>query len=113
MVLIDIKRTFPGNSEKICLPTMEVLFCAAVSDLAKSKKLQDWISRNAVLFSPLLTEAVITNGEIASEALLKPFMEKIKNMGHRTYQKRRTRIKTAGLTKTMKTKKLIRGQQNM
>ena len=41
VVLIDIERSFAGDSERILLLTMEVLLRAAASELAKSKNLQD------------------------------------------------------------------------
>ena len=77
MVLIDIKRAFVGNDEKINLPTTEVLPLAAAGKLAKSKKLWDWMSRNAVLLMPFLTETELTNIETAAEALLKIFSKRI------------------------------------
>ena len=81
MVSVDVKRNFSGDSKKICLQTTEVLLRAASGDLAKSKKLRDWKSRNAVLLLPFLTEAVVADRETAAEALLKTNSEKIQENG--------------------------------
>ena len=62
MVSIDIELTFAGNGETIRLQTTEVLVRAAAGELAKSKNLRDWTSRNAVLLLPFLTEIALTNG---------------------------------------------------
>ena len=59
----------------------EVLLCNAAGDLEKSKKIQDWTSRNAVLLLSFLTEAVITDRKTAAEALLNTSMEKVHNHG--------------------------------
>ena len=58
---------------------MEFLLRAAAGKIAKSKKLQNWTSRNIVLLPPFLTEIAITDGETAAEALLKIFGERINN----------------------------------
>ena len=77
VVLIDIKRAFAGNGKNIRLPMKEVVICAAAGDLSKSKKFWEWMSRNAILLPPFLAEAIVNDGEIAAEALLKTFAEKI------------------------------------
>ena len=61
VVLIEIKRAFSGDGEKIRLPVTEVLLCANDGDLEKSYKLCNWTSRNAILLPPFLTEAVVTD----------------------------------------------------
>ena len=59
MVSIYMERTFARYGGKICLLTTEVFLCAAAAKLAKSKKLQDWTSRNAVHLPKFLTEIVL------------------------------------------------------
>ena len=77
MVSIDIERAFTGNGKNIRLPTTEFLLRTAAGELAKSNKLQDWTSSNAVLLPLFLTEIVLTYGETAAEALLKIFEKRI------------------------------------
>ena len=60
MVSINIERAFTGNGKKICLLTTDVLLRAAAGELAKSKNLQDWTARNAVLLPPFLKEIAET-----------------------------------------------------
>ena len=79
MVSIDVKRAFTENGKNISLSKTEVFLRTANGDLEKSKKLRNWISRNAVLLLPFLTDAVVTDKETAAEALLKNFAEKIHN----------------------------------
>ena len=75
--LVDIEHAFAGDGNKICLLTTEVLLLAATGKLAKSKKLREWTSRNAVLLLTFLTEIALTNGETAAEALLNIFSKRI------------------------------------
>ena len=77
MVSINIERAFAEDSKKICPARMEVLFCAATGELAKSKKLGDWTARKAILLPSFLTEIALTDRETTAEALLKIFAEKI------------------------------------
>ena len=81
MVSIDAKSAFTRDGEKIRILTTELLLRADANDLAKSKKLRDWKSRNTVLTPPFLTEAVFTDIETAAEALLKIFAKKIHDNG--------------------------------
>ena len=53
---------FAADGNNIRLPITEVLLCAAASDLARSKKQQDWTPLNSVLFLPFLVDAAILNG---------------------------------------------------
>ena len=62
----------------IRLLTTEVLLPVATGILEKFKKLQDWISRNAVLLLPFLSDLVVTDRETAAEALLEIFYRNIK-----------------------------------
>ena len=78
-VSIDIKRAFSGDGEKILFLTTLVLFGAAAGNLAKSKKLRDGTSRNAIIFPPFLTKTVVTDSETVEEVVLKIFAERIKD----------------------------------
>ena len=77
VVSIDIKCDFSGNGDMIRPPTKEVLLFATAGNLAKSKKLRDWTSRNAVLIPTFLTEIALTDKETSAEALLKISAERI------------------------------------
>ena len=56
---------------------IKVLLRATDGNLAKSKKLQYWTSRKAVLLLTFLAEAVFNDGEIAVGAFLKTLAENI------------------------------------
>ena len=73
MVLIDIKHAFAGDGNNIRLPETDFLLRAAAGELAKLKKLRDWMARNAVLLPPFLTDIALTVRETTAEALLKIF----------------------------------------
>ena len=77
MVSINTDIAFYADGDKICLPIMEVLFCAAACNLARLKKQQDWMPRNAVLLLPFLMEAAILNGKPDTGDLLKIFARSI------------------------------------
>ena len=62
VISLKIDIDFAVDGDKICLPIAEVLLCAAAGNLARSKKQQDWTSRNAVLLIEFLTEAAILRG---------------------------------------------------
>ena len=61
-VLLVSIRVFAGDGKNIRLLTTEFLLRAATVELAKPKYLWYWMSRNAVLLLPFLTETVITDG---------------------------------------------------
>ena len=45
---------------------MEVLLRAAVDDLARSKKIRDWVLMNDFLLPPFLTEKVVLDDETSA-----------------------------------------------
>ena len=59
--------------DNIRLQIAEVLLCAAVGNLTRSKKQWDWTPHNAVLLPPFLTEAAIFHGESNTGKILKIF----------------------------------------
>ena len=77
VVSIESNRAFTSAGENIRLPVMEVLLCSAVGNLARSKNLRYWESLKTSLFPPLLTEAVVLEGETPEAELLKIFADNI------------------------------------
>ena len=72
-VYVDAECASASAINNICLSVKEVLLCAAVGNLARSKKLRGWVSLNAILLPPFLTEAVILYGKTSTTELLKTF----------------------------------------
>ena len=79
VVSIDIERALARNGKKVHYLTTKVLLLAATGKLAKSKKLREWMARNAVLFPPFLTDTALNDRETTVEALLKIFTDRINN----------------------------------
>ena len=77
VVSINSKCDFSKVSEKFCLPIMEVILCSAVSNLALSNNLHNWVSLNAVLLSQFLLNVVIFDGQVSATELLKIFTANI------------------------------------
>ena len=77
VISIDIERAFARGGKNIRLLTTEVLLRDGAGELAKSKKIRYWTSRNAVFLPPFLTEKVLADRETAAEVLLKIFTESI------------------------------------
>ena len=73
VVSIDARRAFTSAEKKIRLLFMEAFIHAAVGDLVQLKKLRDWASLNAILLPPLLTKAVVLDGETLKVDLIKFF----------------------------------------
>ena len=62
VVSINMDISFATDDDKIRIAITEVLLrVAATADLARLKKQQDWMPRNAVLLPPLLMEAATLN----------------------------------------------------
>ena len=76
-ISFNIQIPFAADDDKIHIPIVEVLLCAAASDLGQSKKQRDWTSRNAVLLPPFMTEAAIFHGKSDAVNLLKIFAHTI------------------------------------
>ena len=87
-VTIDAERAFAGNGEKIRLTTIKVLICAAVGDLSKSKNLRDWVAMEKLPPPPLLTKAVVLEGETAAGELLNKFTANITESGSESTTKK-------------------------
>ena len=77
VVSIKSEYDFYKFSEKVCLPIMEVILCSAVSNLALSNKLHNWVSLNTVLLPQFLTKVVILDGQVSATDLLKIFTANI------------------------------------
>ena len=73
VISLNIEIVFATDSDKICLPIVEVFLCTTSGDLVRSKKQRDWNPRNAVLLPPFLTEAAILHGESNMGKFLKNF----------------------------------------
>ena len=73
----NLDIAFATNGQKIRLPIVEVLLCAAAGVLARSKKQCNWTSRNTVLLPPFLTEATILHGKSDAGELQKIFARSI------------------------------------
>ena len=73
VIILNIDNIFSADGDKIRLPIAEVLFCATVSNLARSKKQWDWMLCNAVILPPFLMESEILHRELNTGELLKIF----------------------------------------
>ena len=81
MVSTDAECAFDSTVEKIRLPFTEVLLRATIGDLARSKKLRDWASLNAVLLPIFLIEAVVLDSYTSTTELLKILSANIAGRG--------------------------------
>ena len=77
VISLKIDIFFATDDDKIRVPIVEVLLCAATGDLARSKKQQDWTPRNAVLLLPFVMEDAILHGESDVGELLNNFARSI------------------------------------
>ena len=77
VISFNLEISFAPDGEKFRLPIAEVLLRVADNDLARSKKQSDWLSRNAVLLLPFLTEAAILHDESDAGEILKIFARSI------------------------------------
>ena len=77
VISFNLEISFAPDGEKFRLPIAEVLLRVADNDLARSKNQSDWLSRNAVLLLPFLTEAAILHDESDAGEILKIFARSI------------------------------------
>ena len=77
VVSLNDEHAFACTGDKILPPITEVLLCAAISNLERSKKLCKWVPINNILLPPLLTKAAILNEQTSAVELLKLFASKM------------------------------------
>ena len=63
---ININIVFIVNGDKISLRIADVLLRAAVRNFARSEKQQDWMTHNAIILPPFLTEGAILDKETSA-----------------------------------------------
>ena len=76
-ISLKIEIAFAADGDKIRLPIVEVLLCAAAVNLARSKKHREWTPRNVVLLTPFIMEATILHRESDVGEILKIFARSI------------------------------------
>ena len=77
IIYLKIEVDFSTDGDKIYLPIVEVLLCAAAGNLARSKKQRDWTPHNAVLLPPFIMKSAILHEESDEGNLLKIFSRSI------------------------------------
>ena len=81
MVLIETEHALDSASRNVHILTTEVLLRAVVRNHSKSKNLHDWKALSTILLPPLLTAAVVIEGELAAAELLNKLISNIPERG--------------------------------